>query len=131
MLKKLLDNRAKQKITGVPGKWIEFNARPGDIFLIKEKEILIGDFNCTGGQCDCCAGVNDYDDVIWLRNILINGKTNKKVWTVPVGHKNKGNECRVRDTDSEEWCYGHSFLKKSGKKFQTYDGTFKLAEVLR
>lgn len=119
-----------RKLTSVPGKWIEFNARPGDVFLIKEKEILIGDINSAGGRCNCCAFVNDYDDVIWLRNILVNGKTDKKVWTVAAGKIHKGLESRVRDNNSDEWRYGHNFQKKVGKKFQTDDGTFKICQVL-
>lgn len=125
-----------KKITGVPGKWIEFNARPGDVFLIKEKEAIIGDLNCCGGQCNCCPGVNDYQDVVWLRNIITKETTPvKKSWTVAAGKIHKGLECRVKEDETDEfsapeWKYGHNFQKKVGKKFQTDDGTFKFAEVL-
>lgn len=125
-----------KKITGVPGKWIEFNARPGDVFLIKGKDILIGNLNCAGGQCNCCAGVADYDEVVWLRNILTEeSKPNKKVWTVAAGKIHKGLECRVKEDETDEfsapeWKYGHIFQKKVGKKFQTDDGTFMICQVL-
>ncbi len=75
--------------------------------------------------------MNDYDEVVWLRNILTEeSEPVKKSWVIPSGKAHKFNKCRVKDLENEEWQYGHDFMKKSGKKFQTDDGTFKFAEVL-
>ncbi len=42
-----LEGTIRNPVNHVRGKWIEFTARPGDMFLIKGKKILIGHLNCV------------------------------------------------------------------------------------